>query len=35
MGMRGRARMIERYDLGILVVQHEALYRDLLAERSR
>lgn len=35
MGVQGRARMIERYSLGTLIAQHEALYRDLLAERSR
>lgn len=34
LGVRGRARMVGRYDIGILVAQHEALYRDLLAERS-
>jgi glycosyltransferase involved in cell wall biosynthesis len=35
MGARGSARMIEHYDLSILIAQHEALYRDLLAQRVR
>ena len=34
MGERGRARMVEHYDVGILIAKHEALYRDVLAERS-
>jgi len=34
MGLRGRARMIERYDLGLLIAEHEGMYRQLLAERS-
>jgi len=35
MAGRGRKRMVERYDLSILIAHHEALYRELLAERSR
>jgi glycosyltransferase involved in cell wall biosynthesis len=35
MGVRGRKRMVERYELSILITHHEALYRELLAERSR
>jgi glycosyltransferase involved in cell wall biosynthesis len=34
MGRTGRARMVERYDLGFLVAEHERLYRDVLAERT-
>ena len=34
MGVRGRARMVAGYDIGILIAQHETLYRELLAERS-
>ena len=33
MGRRGRARMVERYDIQVLVQMHEELYRGLLAER--
>ncbi len=33
MGRRGRARMIERYDLGRLIALHEALYGEMLADR--
>ena len=33
MGLRGRARMVERYDINLLVGMHEALYREMLAER--
>jgi glycosyltransferase involved in cell wall biosynthesis len=33
MGERGRARMIERYDLSVLLRLHEDLYRSMLAER--
>lgn len=35
MAERGRKRMVERYELSTLIAHHEALYRDLLAERSR
>ena len=35
MAVRGRRRMVERYELSILIPHHEALYRDLLAERAR
>lgn len=31
----GRQRIIERYSLGPLIAQHEAIYRDVLAEASR
>ena len=34
MGLRGRERMVERYDLNVLIRMHEALYREMLAERS-
>lgn len=34
MGVRGRARMVERYDLQVLIRMHEELYRDVLAERG-
>ena len=33
MGIRGRARMVERYDVRALIRRHEALYSALLAER--
>jgi glycosyltransferase involved in cell wall biosynthesis len=33
MGARGRGRMVERYDIRVLLGMHEDLYRDLLAER--
>ena len=33
MGELGRARMIERYDLSVLLRLHEDLYRSMLAER--
>ena len=35
MAERGRMRMVESYELSILIAQHETLYRDLLAERHR
>jgi glycosyltransferase involved in cell wall biosynthesis len=35
MAERGRNRMVEQHELSILIAQHEALYRDLLAERHR
>lgn len=35
MGQRGRERMVERYDLNVLVRMHEALYREMLAERPQ
>lgn len=34
MGLRGRARMVERYDLQPLIHMHEALYAGLLAGRA-
>lgn len=34
MGRRGRARMVEQYDLKVLIGMHEALYRGMLTERS-
>ena len=34
MGARGRARMVERYDIGVLLRLHEQLYEGLLAERG-
>jgi glycosyltransferase involved in cell wall biosynthesis len=34
MAARGRERMVDRYDLAILIAQHEALYGELLAERG-
>jgi glycosyltransferase involved in cell wall biosynthesis len=34
MGARGRARMVERYDVRNLLALHERLYADLLAERA-
>lgn len=33
MAVRGRTRMAERYDLSILLADHEALYREVLLER--
>ncbi len=33
MGVRGRARMVERYDLQVLIRMHEQLYLGMLAER--
>ena len=33
MGAVGRARMVERYDTAVLFRLHEALYREMLAER--
>jgi glycosyltransferase involved in cell wall biosynthesis len=33
MGLRGRARMVEQYDLQVLIRMHEQLYQTLLAER--
>jgi len=35
MGSRGRARMVERYDLRVLLGLHEDLYREMLAGRHR
>jgi glycosyltransferase involved in cell wall biosynthesis len=35
MGVRGRARMVEGYDLEIVIQRHEELYRQMLAERRR
>ncbi len=34
MGRRGRARMVERYDLSIVIRMHEELYAGLLARRA-
>ncbi len=34
MGARGRERMVQRYDVSRVIAQHEAMYRDMLAERS-
>ena len=34
MGLRGRQRTVEQYDLNVLIRMHEALYREMLAERS-
>lgn len=34
MGLRGRERMVEQYDLNVLIRLHEALYLQMLAERS-
>ena len=34
MALRGRAHMIERYDLPILIRMHEDLYRSMLADRG-
>jgi glycosyltransferase involved in cell wall biosynthesis len=33
MGVRGRAHMVERYDLQVLIRMHEDLYRGMLAGR--
>ncbi len=33
MGVRGRARMVEGYDLEIVIERHEEMYRQMLAER--
>ena len=33
MGACGRSRMVERYDTAVLFRLHEALYREMLAER--
>jgi glycosyltransferase involved in cell wall biosynthesis len=35
MGVRGRARMVEEYDLEIVIQRHEEMYREMLAERRR
>ncbi len=34
MGLRGRARMVEGYDVEVLLRMHEELYRSLLRERA-
>jgi glycosyltransferase involved in cell wall biosynthesis len=34
MGLRGRARMVERYDLAALIRAHTDLYRSMLVERA-
>ncbi len=33
MGQRGRERMVEHYDITVLLARHEAVYREMLAER--
>jgi hypothetical protein len=33
MGQRGRARMIEHYDMQIVIRRHEAMYRQMLDDR--
>jgi glycosyltransferase involved in cell wall biosynthesis len=35
MGSRGRARMVERYDVRVLLRMHEDLYREMLGSRGR
>ena len=35
MAVRGRQRMVERYQLSPLLARHEVLYRELLTDRSR
>jgi glycosyltransferase involved in cell wall biosynthesis len=35
MGRRGRQRMVERYDLQVLLRMHEGLYEGMLAEAAR
>ncbi len=35
MAVRGRQRMVERYQVSSLIARHEVLYRELLAQRSR
>jgi glycosyltransferase involved in cell wall biosynthesis len=35
MGLRGRERMVERYDLNVLLRMHRALYEEMLAERRQ
>ena len=34
MGARGRERMVENYDLPILLRMHESMYEAVLAERT-
>jgi glycosyltransferase involved in cell wall biosynthesis len=34
MGARGRARMVERFDLRAVITEHEAMYGSMLAERA-
>jgi glycosyltransferase involved in cell wall biosynthesis len=34
MGLRGKARMMERYDLQIVIQRHQSLYDEVLAERG-
>lgn len=34
MGRRGRRRMVEQYEIGLVLQQHEALYRAVLEERA-
>lgn len=35
MGARGRVRMVEGYDIRIVIQRHEEMYRQMLAERRR
>ena len=35
MGLRGRARMVERYDLELVVEYHVSMYREMLGDRAR
>lgn len=35
MGARGRARMIERFDVQAVIREHEGMYRSMLADRAR
>jgi len=35
MGLRGRARMVERYDLELVVEHHVSMYREMLGDRTR
>ena len=34
MGARGRAEMVERFDVRTVIGEHEAMYRSMLAERA-
>ena len=34
MAARGRARMIERFDVKAVIREHEAMYRSMLAARA-
>jgi glycosyltransferase involved in cell wall biosynthesis len=35
MGLRGRARIVERYDLELVVERHVSMYREMLVDRAR